>query len=433
MPDLLELLKGAIGAGTDTAGDGGGLLAALKKKRNVLPGGAIPGMEGDAGAGADDFPSGGMPDAVPAASRPRIAPNAAAAGPLEALASPLPNTAITPQAPIPQPRMAEKSIKDEFLRRLGGDNNPNVVPRNAFDEERYDYATNGGKNDPRKRSIKTTLLSALAGADRAQRGAPGNPGAMLLGALTGGVGGTINPIAGRNSAFDDIQMPYLEQQKKEAESGEDRNIKNQQIIDLMRHRGALDQNAAARINRPIFRNGVLVDPTNGTVITDTRQSKIDAHGPYLRQWSPDTNTWEIVQDDNGDPVPSNAYTGIQQRAQNVEKTNASRERISTATNATREKIAGNAEAGKANRWNTQSANNKATTTTSAANTAARNATSVTNTNTRTAALTGGAPGAAQGGGKPLPAGFDLARYAADHKTTPDAAKAGLRNMGYKVQ
>lgn len=128
------------------------------------------------------------------------------------LAQAIPNAAINPRQI--NARTAKDSIGEEYKQRMQDmqmDALPEVVSRDPFHQQRYDYVTGGGMQDPNKRDWKETLknlgLGALIGA--AQGGLPGAIG----GAAGLGIRGAVDPAGAREARFNAFRLPQLQQQQ----------------------------------------------------------------------------------------------------------------------------------------------------------------------------------------------------------------------------
>lgn len=114
-------------------------------------------------------------------------------------------------------RTAKDGVGAEWRTRMDEMRNgtpQEIVFRDPYGQDRYDYATQGGTEDPTKRSWKQVLKNMAAGAMAG--GKSGGLGGLIGGAISGGVGGAIDPAAGREMQFDTWQLPQIEQREDRA-------------------------------------------------------------------------------------------------------------------------------------------------------------------------------------------------------------------------
>jgi hypothetical protein len=176
-------------------------------------------------------------------------------GSLPAQMSPMPdpeNRVYTGAPRLPRPSMGSLPMSDArpsmALDRPTMQATPDIpqlpnrpgpaIPDNPIDRARYDYVMRGAKRTPEggfagdkiqfKRSGKDIGLAALTGL---QQGG-------ILGALTGALGGVIDPMGQRERNFDTLQLPRLEQQRARQLQEEDR-LRQQATQELAMRRGQL--------------------------------------------------------------------------------------------------------------------------------------------------------------------------------------------------
>lgn len=134
-------------------------------------------------------------------------------GPIET-APALANTQVD-ERPVMR-RNAKDGVGAEWRQRLEEMRNgtpQEIVHRDPYGQDRYDYATNGGTEDPTRRGWKQVLKSMGAGA--LIGGKSGGLGGMIGGAISGGVGGAIDPAAGREMQFDTFRLPQIQQREEQ--------------------------------------------------------------------------------------------------------------------------------------------------------------------------------------------------------------------------
>jgi hypothetical protein len=146
---------------------------------------------------------------------------------------PLPTSDAQPSTALTRPTMQPMPDIPQLPNRQGP-----AVPDNPIDRARYDYVMRGAKRTPEggfagdkiqfKRSGKDIGLAALTGL---QQGG-------LLGAITGALGGVIDPMGQRERNFDALQLPRLEAQRARQLQEEDR-LRLQATQELAMRRGQL--------------------------------------------------------------------------------------------------------------------------------------------------------------------------------------------------
>lgn len=187
-----------------------------------------------------------------------ITPKPTIASPLSpSYANPMDTMAATP-APTPaipsivnDPRMAGKTIQDEFKLRQS-DPNQEVVFREPFGAEKYDYVTHGGTELPHrswKEALKNIGTGALLGMANG-----GGLGGAIGGAVTGGVTGAIDPTIGKSLRFNSFQLPKLAQ---------NRELQNEQALNQAKIGGITAQ---AERDRLLNADGNVIDTRTGQVV-----------------------------------------------------------------------------------------------------------------------------------------------------------------------
>lgn len=114
-------------------------------------------------------------------------------------------------------RVAKDGVGAEWRQRMEemrSGTPQETVWSDPYGQERYDYATDGGTDDPTKRGWRQRLKNFGAGAMAGGR--EGGVGGALGGGLAGLIGGEIDPAGGREMQFEMWKLPQLQQQEDRA-------------------------------------------------------------------------------------------------------------------------------------------------------------------------------------------------------------------------
>lgn len=159
---------------------------------------------------------------------------------------------------MPLPNRPELNPEGVPIPRLPG-RPGGPMPFDPVEKARYDYVMDGAdwnEGQPKfKRSWKDSLINAGLGAAQ-QYAQTGELGSALGGALAGGVGTAINPMAGREFRFDTLELPRMEAQRegqmerdalqRQAEAGQ---LRIDDIRSQIESRRARDEMAKAEADR----------------------------------------------------------------------------------------------------------------------------------------------------------------------------------------
>lgn len=173
--------------------------------------------------------------------------------------------APTPVIPslINDPRMAGRTIKEEFNLRQN-DPNREIVYREPFGAERFNYVTNNGTELPH-RSWRDALKNIASGALIGASSSPDNPLAgMLSGAATGGIAGAVSPTTGAEMRFNSFRLPQLIQNRQMAQE----QALNSAKVNAENMKGRQEEMTALNKNHVKTERGVL-DLSTGKIVPGT--------------------------------------------------------------------------------------------------------------------------------------------------------------------